>query len=450
MSGTALAQRSMVSRSPNPDYSWVEDAYFSENPARFATQIKLRIKRGSAHQDKAPLMSFLDALNDSENQLLLKKHYRLSNQTYLTLARMAVGIMHSESKFGQHPVYYFKEEFPQVVSALKPFRNKTILRHRFSYRDGTDGQSRGVYVVRENTNGEEGEPRELGDWLFDVSDNSRGPTQIKFLPEGFAELFPHIRKDNLHVPQYAAVATMAYLADAITTLKRVAYNNHCEISRETFLYHLGYIYTGLASEIRDCSATLDRNSYWARLLEVQRDIETSISPRPLLSFESRRQIAQLEAELAERKAFYARITETVRLMEAARDKKFLLKPETANMLIEYGILAGLISSSHAGLVAFRKKYLRDDVQRGLCARLLLGRKRHYPLLHGLNALLAYRIVKDPNSILDNMVELDTDKKTILALRSVLSEENMIIRRMELDIERLNFGAPTMTLAGLLR
>jgi hypothetical protein len=98
---------------------------------------------------------------------------------------------------------------------------------------------------------------------------SRGFTQIKFLPEGaWRKDYPNINKDNLDDPQNSAVATIAYLVEAVRTLKNIAAENgrdprKIKITKENLQDYIAYIYQGRKKSLKsvDDPVNPDFNTY---------------------------------------------------------------------------------------------------------------------------------------------------------------------------------------------
>lgn len=164
---------------------------------------------------------------DEEKQTLMKL-YNLENDDYNQLAKMAFGIMGNESSFGQSVRYKIKESFPLLVSLAK------------------------------------GE-------LFDTSRNSRGPTQIKKIPQLISEHY-QFEKDQLKLPQNAAVATMGFLAEALVEL-RAKERFHPEITPENRFDYLHYLYMGRHSEITQGTATPELNIYLRQMKQYALSLE---------------------------------------------------------------------------------------------------------------------------------------------------------------------------------
>lgn len=165
---------------------------------------------------------FLNTIENKKSELL--KLYKINGQEYNLLAKMAVGILGVESLFMKHSRYAFKESFPALITFLKDL-----------------------------------EAKKAG--LAEASPSSRGPTQIKFIPEKISRLY-QITPDNLKEPQNAAIATMAYLIEALSTLKRLKskYNlDHIHFGNLT--EYLPYLYFGGGKKLIRKTATPETNIY---------------------------------------------------------------------------------------------------------------------------------------------------------------------------------------------
>ncbi|WII73629.1 hypothetical protein QJS83_07050 [Bdellovibrio sp. 22V] len=144
----------------------------------------------------------------------LMKLLKLENDEYNMLAEFAFGVLAPETEYGQNFKYRLKQTAPVIVSLLK------------------------------------------GNGL-DTSANSRGPTQIKRIPDVVVEHYK-IEKHQLKRPHNAAIATLAFAAEQIKELRNLAHY-HEPISEETLQDYLYYLYNGRRGEIRKGTATPDRN-----------------------------------------------------------------------------------------------------------------------------------------------------------------------------------------------
>lgn len=169
----------------------------------------------------ARVLAFVNAL-ETEKQTLMSL-YSASSQDYNLLAHMAMGILGRESNFFQSGRYQLKETFPWLVRGLKIVEAKV-----------------------KNKN---------------LSPNSRGPTQIKTVPDLIAQHY-QIQSEELANPESAAVATMGFLIEALTELRNRAKNNNLDfITPETYVDYLPYIYFGQSKAISNRTATPEKNLY---------------------------------------------------------------------------------------------------------------------------------------------------------------------------------------------
>lgn len=139
---------------------------------------------------------------------------KIDNDEYNMLAEFAFGVLSPETDFGSNWKYQLKQTAPVVVSILK------------------------------------------GNGL-DTSHNSRGPTQIKQIPPVISEHYK-IEKSDLKVPENAAVTTLAFVAVQIKELRNMAHQ-HPDISEETLQDYMYYLYQGRRYEVREGTATPERN-----------------------------------------------------------------------------------------------------------------------------------------------------------------------------------------------
>jgi hypothetical protein len=166
--------------------------------------------------------AFVQALSDRKPELI--GLYGIHGAEYNLLAHIAVGIMGRESKFYTHWKYRLKEASPRAVEMVKVIN---------------------FYLGRSER----------------IDPNSRGPTQIKFIPETITRTYG-IEPDDLREPDYAAIATMGYLIEALATLKRLKQKYDLEmVTPETYPDYLPYLYFGRANALRNRTATPEHNLY---------------------------------------------------------------------------------------------------------------------------------------------------------------------------------------------
>lgn len=166
---------------------------------------------------------FLYAIERQKQNLL--EIYKSDPQEYNLLALMAVGIIGRESEFFNSPRYAVKEAVPWAVSVIKAVQ---------------------VYLSPENDR---------------VTPSSRGPTQIKVIPKLIAQHYG-ITPSDLKKPRAAAVATMGFLIEALQELKTRARNNNWDfVTKATYADYLPYIYFGSIGQLKNRTATPDRNLY---------------------------------------------------------------------------------------------------------------------------------------------------------------------------------------------
>lgn len=170
----------------------------------------------------ATAKTFLKALANEKATLM--EMYGLDNDEYNDLTKLAFGILGNESQFGSSKRYHIKEALPFVVSLMK------------------------------------------GN-MFDTSRNSRGPTQIKRVPQKIKQKYG-VTKDSLKDPSNAAVATMGFLAEALQELKskeKIAKKNGLEINSLNRMNYIHYIYMGRSSQVTQGTATPEQNIYFRQI-----------------------------------------------------------------------------------------------------------------------------------------------------------------------------------------
>ena len=196
---------------------------------------------------------FLKALEDEKRFIM--EDTGLTNDQYNELAKLAFGIMGTESSFGEGDsnmglnLYKFKESnFGQaVVSYLKSDLNMKAGLFMAPQLSGTIGlMMKEKHKIR----------------------NSRGMTQIKNVRRFFnyrapgsdgSERYPEINWDSLDDPRNAAIATMYALAhkyEAFSELK----DGHSAITDENEYDYLYYLYTGSPGQVSEGSATPEHSS----------------------------------------------------------------------------------------------------------------------------------------------------------------------------------------------
>lgn len=184
-------------------------------------EIFIQITNPKIQTEKVKL--FVEAL--VKHKADLQELYGVHGEEYNLLATMAVGILGRESLFFTSTRYQLKETFPSMVKLMKVVQ---------LYLDGRDG---------------------------DISANSRGPTQIKIVPEKIAEIY-RFDSGSLYIPENAALATMGFLIEALGELKRrIKVNNLPHINPTNYVDYLPYIYFGGTRALVNKTATPDRNIY---------------------------------------------------------------------------------------------------------------------------------------------------------------------------------------------
>ena len=201
--------------------------------------IKFRVS--SEDFKKNPRMvTFLSTLATEKKNIL--KIYDIDPQEYNLLAHMAVGILGNESTFFKSWRYKVKSNSQLAITWSKALKA----------------------------------------WFggYEASPNSRGPTQIKRVPEKI-EKFYNITEKNLWDAKYAAVSTMGFLIEALRELKQRAKNNDLEfITPETYADYLPYIYFGGAKKLINRTATPDTNIYVKNMkLHMKRVMIIEIMPK---------------------------------------------------------------------------------------------------------------------------------------------------------------------------
>lgn len=168
------------------------------------------------------VQAFFYALIDKKPEL--QRLYKVSGQEYTLLATMSIGILGRESKFWTSPRYILKESAPWLVYLVKVVQ---------------------AYLKGEST----------------VLPLSRGPTQIKYIPNKIVQVYG-VTPDTLHVPENAAVATMGFLIETLAELKRrIVINRLDYINESNYVDYLPYLYFGSRRKLITGQATPETNIY---------------------------------------------------------------------------------------------------------------------------------------------------------------------------------------------
>lgn len=215
---------------------------------------------------------FVDALENEKATIM--RLYNLDNDEYNDLARYAFGILGNESEFGENWRYSVKESFPFGVAVIKDTKKNVLSKTKKEYikakeEDGLwSGLGTGISTYfKELVNRDV----RLLTGQINSQNNSRGPTQIKRIP---AKIEAHygITKEKLSNPKDSAIATMGFLAEAMVELKNRA-KTYPSITRENRLDYLHYIYMGSTHEIKNQTATPDKNIYLRQLKEYLKGVK---------------------------------------------------------------------------------------------------------------------------------------------------------------------------------
>ncbi len=148
--------------------------------------------------------TFLQTLQEEKSQLM--RLLKIDNDDYNMLVEFSYGVMSPETNFGKNWKYKIKEMAPYIVSVAK---------------------GNGLNTDR----------------------NSRGPTQIKRIPDVIIDTYG-IDKSDLKDAKAAAITTLAFNADLLRDLRANAHN-HPKITEENIQDYLYYFYQGKRWEIRD-------------------------------------------------------------------------------------------------------------------------------------------------------------------------------------------------------
>ncbi|MBX3041354.1 MAG: hypothetical protein KF789_11665 [Bdellovibrionaceae bacterium] len=204
---------------------------------------------GNKQLESRDVQAFMRTLEARKSEIV--RLYQIDGQEYNLLAHMAVGILGRESQFFKSRRYRLKETFPGLVRVAKAFK---------AYMDGSEKGP---------------------------SQSSRGPTQIKIVPEKIASFYD-ITPESLHEPENAAVATVGFLIEILEELKRRVVLNDLEfVNDSNYVDYLPYLYFGSRRMLIQGNATPEKNIYvqdmkkymgWVLLYEGQPSSTETINP----------------------------------------------------------------------------------------------------------------------------------------------------------------------------
>lgn len=183
---------------------------------------------------------FLQTLSaEKKNVLNLYKgtRFEVTSQEYNLLAQMAFGILGQESRFFGHWKYFIKRNSQRAIREYKEWKAE---------RKGQEALA-----------------------------NSKGPTQIKNVPDAIADFYK-IQETELWQAKPAAVATIGFLIEALHELKSRAANNNWEfVTKNTYVDYLPYIYFGGVKKLRERTATPDKNIYVQNMKKQMKKVVVS-------------------------------------------------------------------------------------------------------------------------------------------------------------------------------
>lgn len=216
---------------------------WNESENRTCLNCQLFILPANTQVESQSVYEFLRALEEEKPALL--KMYAADPNEYNFLAHLSVGILGRESLFFRAKRYFFKEYFQPGVNFLK------LMRKYMGFTKGVSAR------------------------------NSRGPTQIKDIPQKISEHY-QVTPDTLYIPKNAAVATMGYLIEALKDLKYISsHESFRHIQRNTYVDYLPYIYFGSRRSLLAKTATPDQNLYIKDMKKYMKFVELYERPLPI-------------------------------------------------------------------------------------------------------------------------------------------------------------------------
>lgn len=207
--------------------------------------------------------TFMQTLDNEKEKLM--RLYNLDNDDYNRLARLAFGILGQESRFGTHWRYHLKEGIPSGVAYLKQYKGIFKSSYQKAMSEGFKEGFKEFVLKRLVLDGQ------LLMGHINTSQNSRGPTQIKKVPEKIAQNYG-VTKETLDRPEHAAVATLGFLAEALVELKAKE-KFHPDINGTNRHHYLHYIFMGRSQEIVKGTATPELNIYYQNLQKFMLGVE---------------------------------------------------------------------------------------------------------------------------------------------------------------------------------
>ena len=161
------------------------------------------------------------------------KELKLTNDEYNDLAKLSVGILGVESKFSKTDL----------------FDDGILNVNRYGVKNSWLG---GLVVFG-------GKALKRGEFDWDGSQRSRGPTQIKNIDTYMkGTKYSYIDKKSVNNPKESAIATMYVLTDKLKQLKNRQVSNDA-INSENRMDYLYFFYMGQGSKVKNETATPDLN-----------------------------------------------------------------------------------------------------------------------------------------------------------------------------------------------
>lgn len=238
----------------------------SEGPQRYWDDYNVRkdksysplaiVYNGDNYDDEynANVLSYTNAL--SINKEALQKRFNLSSDEYNRLAELAVGIAEQESKFGTSLRYKAKQQVPDEVIALaKNFKDSDSTNMFYAAGEALSKTIKGSTTPA----------------------RSRGLTQIKIGGDNkemqgiYNEL--GINENTINNPYTSALATLsrlAYMYNSEVKGRNFKGAGNAEVSPYDALL---YKYMGRGSELKNKTATPDKNKYISNVKKYASDFD---------------------------------------------------------------------------------------------------------------------------------------------------------------------------------
>jgi hypothetical protein len=199
-------------------------------------------------------VEYMISIQDNKSQLM--NHLGLTNDEYNEIAKIAFGVLGTETEFGTDKFFKFKE------SGLGQI---------------TIDYLKGNYLKGNSIGGISTVPAIPLSLLGIKSLNSRGPTQIKNAKQFKPKSLKLPADFDITTPRGSALATMLALASKYKSFKNIE-SKHRAITDRNRMDYLYYLYTGASKQIHSQSASVSQNAAVTKVKEYAKSIEIYQEP----------------------------------------------------------------------------------------------------------------------------------------------------------------------------